>query len=350
MIYDTNMRTAYAAGRWKQLQDTKQLRPYWQYRHSHASEDPRPHHMAWDKLVLDADDAWWHTHYPPNGWGCKCYVASLSPRDMKKLGKKGPDKAPAMNYVTARAGARGNVRVPRGIDAGFAYAPGRIEGGGPVDTTLETAVQHRIGQVGRRPRLAKSTGGNIRRRIEQSVGATLAAGALEMLGRPENMAALKRGFVQWRNNSAVPGAFGLGVIPAVVQRALKRDFGVTLANAVIWITRKGENHATIGKVEHQRISEEDFNRLPEIIRSPDRLLIHAAPQTERHRGNLVFVFSPADPKNEKKGKAVVRVNTRVKTGRDTGWRPTNEFITSAYVEAHHLEGDEYVEIDLGGRN
>ena len=125
VIYDTNLRQSYAAGRWQQLQAVKAERPYWRYRHSPASENAREQHLAWDGLVLRADDPWWRTHFPMNGWGCKCYVEALSERDIERLGKDGPDTAPPieMRTVTVGAGAR-TVSVPQGIDPGFAYAPG----------------------------------------------------------------------------------------------------------------------------------------------------------------------------------------------------------------------------------
>ncbi len=70
LIYSTNIRTAYAAGRWEQLTDPDVLEhsPYLTYRHG-DSRFPRPQHLAWDGLTLPADDPWWKTHYPPNGWG-----------------------------------------------------------------------------------------------------------------------------------------------------------------------------------------------------------------------------------------------------------------------------------------
>jgi hypothetical protein len=94
-IYQTNLRTAYAAGRYKQMTDpaTLKRRPYWQYRHG-DSANPRPEHLAWDGLVLPADDPWWSSHYPPNGWGCSCEAFALGERDLKTLGKEGPDAAP----------------------------------------------------------------------------------------------------------------------------------------------------------------------------------------------------------------------------------------------------------------
>ena len=127
VIYDTNMSTSYAAGQWQQLQDVKQYRPYWRYRHSHASVEPRELHLAWDGLVLEADDPWWHTHYPPNGWGCKCYVESLTRTQAKKAGI---GKAPRIEWQKVNVGVRGpsprlSEPTPKGINPGFAYAPGR---------------------------------------------------------------------------------------------------------------------------------------------------------------------------------------------------------------------------------
>lgn len=128
VIYDTNLRTSYAAGRYHQLQAVKARRPYWRYRHSIGVQDPRPQHLAWDGLILRHDDPWLQTHYPPNGWGCRCYIESLAERDLKRLGKNGPDTAPPIVYETRTIGTQGpaprTVQVPDGIDPGFAYAPG----------------------------------------------------------------------------------------------------------------------------------------------------------------------------------------------------------------------------------
>ncbi len=47
IIYSTNLRTAYGAGRFEQLQAVKSRRPYWQWRHG-GSRHPRPLHLAMD--------------------------------------------------------------------------------------------------------------------------------------------------------------------------------------------------------------------------------------------------------------------------------------------------------------
>lgn len=70
VIFETNLRTAYAAGHYQQMTRPEVLkaRPYWQYIGG-LSEHPRPLHLDWSGTVLRADDPWWQTHYPPNGWG-----------------------------------------------------------------------------------------------------------------------------------------------------------------------------------------------------------------------------------------------------------------------------------------
>lgn len=130
VIYETNLFSSYNAGRYEQLQAQAAALPYWRYRHSDAVEDPRPEHQAWDGLILRADDKWWHTHYPPNGWGCQCYVEGLTEDDLRALGKTGPDKAPALDMQTQLIGKRSpggpfEVQVPAGIDPSFEHAPGQ---------------------------------------------------------------------------------------------------------------------------------------------------------------------------------------------------------------------------------
>lgn len=129
VIYETNLYQSHQAGRYAQMQQVKRTRPYWRYRHNDAVEHPRPDHLKWNNMVLRADDPWWNTHYPTNGWGCKCFVETLSERDMQRLGKTGPDQAPEIEYEQKTIGINSpnprTVSVPKGVDPGFAYNPGR---------------------------------------------------------------------------------------------------------------------------------------------------------------------------------------------------------------------------------
>ncbi len=128
VIYETNLRTSYAAGRWAQVQEVKATRPFVRYRHNDSVLNPRPQHVAWDGLVLPVDSPWLRTHWPPNGWGCRCYIETLSQRDLERLGKAGPDTPPPQDIQDVVVGSNGpNPRVfrtPAGVDPGFGYAPG----------------------------------------------------------------------------------------------------------------------------------------------------------------------------------------------------------------------------------
>jgi len=130
VIYETNMRQSYNAGRYEQQMALAKAMPYMRYKHSDAVMHPRPVHAGWNDKIWRADDPIWKVIYPANGWGCQCYTESLSERDMKRLGKSGPDPTPELNYQPVVIGQRSpngprTVMVPEGIDPGFEYAPGR---------------------------------------------------------------------------------------------------------------------------------------------------------------------------------------------------------------------------------
>jgi len=94
---------------------------------------PRPLHVSWDAKVIPAEDPWWRTHWPPNGWGCKCRAFALNERDLRKLGKSGPDSPPDDGTREWTDRVTGEVhQVPNGIDPGWDYTPG---------TTVTTRVR-----------------------------------------------------------------------------------------------------------------------------------------------------------------------------------------------------------------
>lgn len=131
VIYETNVRQAYNAGRERQMRDPdfRRRNPYALYRHGDSAQ-PRPLHLAWDGLVLPIDDPWWDTHTPMNGWGCKCKKFVLSERQLKRLGKDGPDPAPDDGTYEWTDKQSGEIhRVPNGIDPGFAYNVGEAAWG-----------------------------------------------------------------------------------------------------------------------------------------------------------------------------------------------------------------------------
>lgn len=120
VIYRTNLSTSYAAGRWQQLNDPDLLkrRPYWKYIHNDTVMHPRPLHQSWSGMVLRHDDPFWLTHFPPNGWGCRCRVTAV--RESEYKGHPAPDDG---TYIYKDRAGNEHV-LPKGIDYGWDYAPG----------------------------------------------------------------------------------------------------------------------------------------------------------------------------------------------------------------------------------
>ena len=121
VIYQTNLSTSYAAGRLAQLRspDLRKAAPLWMYKHTDGESHPRPLHESWDGLTLPADDPWWSDHYPPNGWGCQCYVIAVSKGTAERLGGRIEDPPDDGTYTT-----KDGTELPNGIDQGWNYAPG----------------------------------------------------------------------------------------------------------------------------------------------------------------------------------------------------------------------------------
>lgn len=123
-IYEANIRSARAAGQWDRIQRNKRALPYLQYNLGPSIEH-RPEHEARAGLVLPADDPIWDTWYPPNGWGCKCWVRQLTRHEAEDLGVD--QAAPAAPTREVRNKRTGVVKqVPVGIDPGWERNPGKL--------------------------------------------------------------------------------------------------------------------------------------------------------------------------------------------------------------------------------
>lgn len=268
VIYETNLRQSYNAGRWHQLQALKKSRPWWRYRHSDAVETPRPLHQAWDGMVLHCDDPWWQWFFPANGWGCQCYVEALNDRDLARLGKDGPDTAPAIEFEQRMVGQRSPsgpflVETPVGVDPGFGYAPGRsLDGwpsrrGGPhtppaLGSGIEEALQAAL------------------RRNMRLPAAPAARTAAQVLERPRALDALQAGLTEWRAAAAAsrPHASQY-LVGALRAQSVDALLGVApdLGSAAIAI----ETAEVL-----ERVPPEYFPTLASAMRSPFALLYDAA--------------------------------------------------------------------------
>lgn len=81
-IYDTNIQSAFAAGRYKAMLAGAETRPFWEWRHITIS-NPRKQHVALNGRLFRFDDPFWNVAYPPSEWGCKCRVIARSAREVE---------------------------------------------------------------------------------------------------------------------------------------------------------------------------------------------------------------------------------------------------------------------------
>lgn len=126
-IYQTNLRVSYMAGRWARLERTKSAFPFLRYI-SVKDARVRPEHASWDGTILPVDHGWWDTHFPPNGWNCRCDVQPVNAQMMERRGWQVTGdgdipRAPIRDYVNRRTGEV--TRLEEGLDPGWSYNVGK---------------------------------------------------------------------------------------------------------------------------------------------------------------------------------------------------------------------------------
>lgn len=148
-IFRTNMQSAYAAGQWQEIEQQADVAPYLMY---DAVDDhrTRAQHRAWDKTVLPVTHPWWKTHYPPNGWNCRCGVIQLDAEEVEALGLEVSSTAPqGSTYKWRNPRTDEILRVPDGLDPGFDH-----NSGSSYLRDLETLLQEKISKLPRGMRAA----------------------------------------------------------------------------------------------------------------------------------------------------------------------------------------------------
>jgi len=135
-IYETNLQTAYMAGRYKGQMDAAGDLPYLQYiavLDGRTTDKCREMHGR----VFRADDPVWNEFYPPNHWGCRARVRSLSERQLQRMGLavESSDGRVVEQEVTVGKGANARKETVTGLKmgngetfwtgAGWNYNPGK---------------------------------------------------------------------------------------------------------------------------------------------------------------------------------------------------------------------------------
>jgi hypothetical protein len=132
-IIDTNLRTAYSAGRTERQERVKAAFPIGVYK-SRKDGRERDEHGAWHDTALPLDHAWWDTHTGPCDWGCRCKRLTMNEGQAKRRGldwTKNPAYFGTRRVVNRRTGEVSVIE--KGIGPGWDYQPGKapLEGLAP---------------------------------------------------------------------------------------------------------------------------------------------------------------------------------------------------------------------------
>lgn len=149
VIFTTNLRKSYSAGRHAQLSDPEFVKryPFWEWVHSGLAKEPRTQHAAWNGMTLRHDDPFWRTHFPPRippDYGCGCRVRPSSKAGSKRQAPAGwrADADPGAGSPTSDiaeeirqlvAAKRASLPRQLGNDLAASVARGPSDEGGDAD-------------------------------------------------------------------------------------------------------------------------------------------------------------------------------------------------------------------------
>lgn len=326
-IYNTNMRTARAAGQWERAERTKKALPYMLYELG-PSREHRVDHVGWHGTCLSIDDPWWDEHMPPNGWGCKCRVRQVSRVEYERLKKNGvqaPDRtqeinpetglptgrrvkrtvpmkttAPKTEYVEWENKRKGRVElVPAGIDPGWDTNPGKVR-----QQNLENLLAGKIDG------------------LKTDVERTVVMRDLASSGR----------FERWvdgvtERNFSKGETFIIGVIDDTVRGYVEAK-GVRMNTQAIMINDERLLHSRDRKGP-RALPIEDVKNIP-------LALLDAECLWDTEKESILYAF-PSSVKG-KVDKVVVRINY-IKKG-----NVSNMVVTTGIVQPENLTGKRYVRI------
>lgn len=125
VIFDTNLKTSWAAGRWMRIQRTKRTFPYLRYQQIQRPTK-RETHEPYHDLILPVDHPLWLSIFPPNGYLCGCIVRQLSESAMRRQGLSVTRNPPTATERVENRRTGVVEEVPAGVTPGFDTNPGSL--------------------------------------------------------------------------------------------------------------------------------------------------------------------------------------------------------------------------------
>ncbi|RUS64880.1 hypothetical protein EGN72_02495 [Pseudorhodobacter sp. E13] len=283
VIYKTNMRTTYAAGRMAQL--VAGNFKLWVYRHG-GSLDPRIEHLGWDGLILPPDHPFWATHAPPNGWGCSCYiVGARTLAGAVRVGGK-----PGLVLPETWAAPVPKTGAPAGIDKGWDYAPG-------------ASVAELL-----------ALGAKKLQSLPAGIGSDFGAGMAGTIDRywPIWLVEAETGK---RSQPGLVGVLSQDVLLGLRQRNITAETAELLINPGLVAGPKARRHANAGDA----LTSSEWLLLPQLLRAPLAVLL------DERTGRLIYLMQTGV--DGRGPQLAVALDYRTRINRETS---TANIIVSAY--------------------
>ena len=300
-VYQVNKTQSYHTGSWHRFEANKATHPYLRYRLG-SSLKHRPEHKSFENLVLPVDDPFWQTHMPMNGWGCRCWVQSLT-RD--KAEKASISDSPKIEYHDWENKSTGRKhKVPKGISPGFEYNVGRHR----EHKALEMVTDKLTQVVTQNPKQANVT-----------MSALLGDATQKAM-----IAKVVRAMVTEvaENKRAYGNTLAIGTINDEVVDKLTK-MGKAPHHSIIAVRDDDILHALRDSKQAQdnNLPVEFWQDLPDKLQNPSAVLLQKKKpgSTKTAFDTLIFVYDDDDDDDDNGGKVIIKmdIQTQVKTGKKT---------------------------------
>lgn len=293
-VYQVNKTQSYHTGSWHRFEANKATHPYLRYRLG-PSLKHRPDHKSFENLVLPVDDPFWQTHMPMNGWGCKCWVQSLT-RD--KAEKAGISDSPKIEYHDWENKATGRKhKVPKGISPGFEYNVGRHR----EHKALEMVTDKLSQVVSQNPKQASTTMSALLGDTAQK--AMVAKVVHEMVA---DIAEHKRAY----GNTLAVGVINDEVVDKLSKMGKAPHHSIIAVRDDDILHGLRDSKQALGK----DLNMEFWQNLPTELQNPTAILLQTKEQQRQKSAldTLVFVYKNSN------GKVLVKVDYAVKIKENNG--------------------------------
>lgn len=259
-IYQTNMQSAYMAGR-ARAQQAADAFPYLMYV-AVMDGNTRPSHAALNGKIWRKDDPVWASIYPPNGHNCRCRTRALTDGQMKREGlalseppvvvtrevTAGKDSLTGERFRTMQTGvtvkdAKGNP-ITMWVDPGFDSSP---LAGHPMDKLLAKKAVDALGDAAGFDLVRQEVLSPTRLKAWSSfVDNAFESGILNRHGRKAP-----------QHQTMTAGLMSLNAVDMLTQKSLPVS-PVLYADDTLIIGKKAARHEAAGNA----LTREEWARLP----------------------------------------------------------------------------------------